>query len=83
MMKLTAIFLTALLLAPLAASHAPDNPSPRDDAAWLRQKGTLIFADTFDREEWMLADSNPLTTRVMVTELKDKDLTKAIAGAVA
>lgn len=35
-------------------SYAADVAPPavqRDDAAWLREKGTLIFADTFDREE--------------------------------
>jgi len=40
-MKLT--LLTALLLAPLAAMC--------DDAAWLREKGKLIFHDAFEREE--------------------------------
>ena len=50
----TLTLLTALLLAPLAALHAADSkPSaaPRDDAAWLREKGTLIFHDAFEREE--------------------------------
>jgi hypothetical protein len=45
---------TALLLAPLAELHADDaKPSAeqRDDAAWIRSKGTLIFHDAFDREE--------------------------------
>ena len=50
-MKHTFQIITALLLAPLAALHAADIASPRDDAAWLRDKGTLLFADTFDREE--------------------------------
>lgn len=46
--------LTALLLAPLVALHAADSkPSaaPYDDAAWLREKGALIFHDAFEREE--------------------------------
>jgi len=53
-MKPTLTFLTALLLAPLAALHAADSkPStpPRDDAGWLREKGKLIFHDAFEREE--------------------------------
>lgn len=44
--------LAALLLAPLAALHAAEAESssaPRDDAAWLQQKGTLVFHDTFNR----------------------------------
>jgi hypothetical protein len=51
-MKPTFAFLTALLLAPLAALNAADSkPSaaPRDDAAWLREKGSLIFHDAFAR----------------------------------
>jgi hypothetical protein len=46
--------LVALLLAPLAALHAADSSSsvaPRDDAAWLREKGVPIFHDAFEREE--------------------------------
>ncbi|MBI5684982.1 MAG: hypothetical protein HZC54_07865 [Verrucomicrobia bacterium] len=47
--------LAALLLVPLASLNAADSkPSatvPRDDAAWLRTKGTLIFHDAFEREE--------------------------------
>src|SRR4051794_3901649 len=47
--------LTVLLLSPLAALQAGDssNPSPpsRDDAAWLRGKGALVYHDSFDREE--------------------------------
>ncbi len=39
------LVLTALLLAPLAALHAAD------DSVWLREKGTLLFHDAFDREE--------------------------------
>jgi len=42
-MKHTLTLLAALLLAPLAAMC--------DDAAWLREKGKLIFHDTFEREE--------------------------------
>lgn len=45
--------LVALLLVPLALHAAEPKPSavPRDDAAWLREKGTLIFHDAFEREE--------------------------------
>lgn len=46
--------LTALLLALPSVLHAADSkPSaaPRDDAAWLRGKGTLVFHDAFEREE--------------------------------
>ncbi len=46
--------LTALLLTPLAVVHAADLQSTapsRDDAGWLREKGTLILHDTFEREE--------------------------------
>ncbi len=53
-MKYTLAFLTALLLAPLAALHAADPKSSgpsRDDAGWLREKGKLIFHDAFEREE--------------------------------
>ena len=54
MNKLTSFTLTALLLAPLALLHAADHkPSSasRDDAAWLREKGMLIFHDPFERQE--------------------------------
>ena len=37
----------ALPLAGFAAAEAP----ARDDAAWLKEKGTLILEDAFDREE--------------------------------
>jgi len=52
-MQYTLTLLTAMLLAPLAslqADEAKPSAAPRDDAAWLRQKGTLIFQDTFDRQ---------------------------------
>ncbi len=39
---LISLLTTGLLMA---------EPSARDDAAWLRAKGTLIFHDTFNREE--------------------------------
>jgi len=38
------------LLAPLAADPQPTTPS-RDDAGWLRENGTLLFHDAFEREE--------------------------------
>ena len=53
-MKLFLTFALALFLAPLAALHAAD-PKPsepaRNDAAWLRNQGTLIFHDAFERAE--------------------------------
>lgn len=53
-MNHTLFLLTALLLSSLTALHAAD-PQPtapsRDDAGWLREKGTLIFHDSFEREE--------------------------------
>ena len=36
---------------PMAAIVMADTPSPRDDAAWLRGKGQMIFHDAFEREE--------------------------------
>jgi hypothetical protein len=48
------IFSFSLAVLPLAALHAADSkPSapPRDDAAWLKEKGTVIFHDAFEREE--------------------------------
>ena len=35
---------------PLPAMKAAEAP-PRDDAAWLKEKGTLVLEDSFDREE--------------------------------
>jgi hypothetical protein len=56
-----ALALAALMLARFAAVQAAAAPQPqpgpatsssaRDDAAWLRGKGTLIFHDAFEREE--------------------------------
>ena len=43
------LLLLALPLASAAADPAPAG-SPRDDARWLREKGTLIFRDAFDRK---------------------------------
>ncbi|MCC6355137.1 MAG: hypothetical protein IT577_14695 [Verrucomicrobiae bacterium] len=46
--------LATLLLVSLAGVHAADSkPSAarRDDALWLRMKGTLVFQDSFDRQE--------------------------------
>jgi hypothetical protein len=62
-MKRTVTLLTTLLLTALAAKHAadatqtalrkaPENAgAEHDDVAWLRETGTLIFRDTFEREE--------------------------------
>ena len=38
-------------LAALAGPAADPGASVRDDATWLREQGTLIFSDAFDREE--------------------------------
>lgn len=40
-----------MLLAPLAVIQAADTAAPRADAAWLREKGQMIFHDAFQREE--------------------------------
>ncbi len=53
-MNHTATLLAVLLLAPLAALNAADSkPSAasRNDAEWLREKGSLLFHDAFEREE--------------------------------
>jgi hypothetical protein len=42
------VFLIAILFALSAALNAA---AAGDDAAWLREKGTLIFHDAFEREE--------------------------------
>ena len=53
-MKHAVTLLAVLLLAPLAAQHAaepkPSAPS-HNDAEWIREKGSLIFHDSFEREE--------------------------------
>ena len=38
-------------LAISGVAYAQNGASERDDRAWLQSKGTLLFADTFDREE--------------------------------
>lgn len=45
------MFVALLLAAPAALNAADTKPvaAPRDDAAWLREKGTLIFHDAFER----------------------------------
>ena len=43
-MKISILSLALLLLAPMSAV-------PADDAAWLREKGELLFHDAFEREE--------------------------------
>ena len=52
-MKTIPSIVLALLFTSLAALHAaepkPTKPS-RDDASWLREKGTRIFQDAFDRK---------------------------------
>ncbi|MEI6712278.1 MAG: hypothetical protein WCO60_00895 [Verrucomicrobiota bacterium] len=47
--SLSASLLAALVLS--SAVHAEENSSAKDDRAWLQSKGTLIFEDTFDRDE--------------------------------
>ncbi len=49
---ITFLILAALLLTPQAAlwaAEAKPGATVRNDAAWLRQNGTLIFQDAFDR----------------------------------
>ncbi len=50
-MKQISTVLLALWFASLLATAAETKPAPssRDDAAWLREKGTLIFHDAFER----------------------------------
>jgi len=48
------MLLIALLCALLSTFHAAETAAVRDDAAWLRSEGTLLFHDAFEREE----DSN-------------------------
>jgi len=43
--------LAAILLAAAACTARTAQAAERDDAAWLRTQGTLLFADDFDREE--------------------------------
>jgi hypothetical protein len=43
--------LVAALLAPLSMLSATDAVAERNDVAWLKEKGELIFHDAFDREE--------------------------------
>jgi hypothetical protein len=53
-MNYTLRFLHVLMLMPLAALVVDDAILPaelRSDELWLRKAGTLVFADTFDREE--------------------------------
>jgi hypothetical protein len=43
--------LAAILLAAAACTARTAQAAERDDAAWLREHGTLLFADDFEREE--------------------------------
>jgi len=43
-------FVAALALLDDAAARGAE-PPPTDDAAWLRERGTLLFEDDFEREE--------------------------------
>lgn len=85
------IILVVLLLTPLAALHAADSkPSapPRDDAAWLKEKGTVIFHDAFEREETgngMKAIGNgwESATADRVPQIKQADLDGGILKIVS
>ena len=44
-------FVMLLVFALFLPAMNAAEPSPRDDAAWLKEKGTLILEDSFDREE--------------------------------
>jgi hypothetical protein len=48
--RLIFLCLHSFVFTALAADSKPST-APRDDAAWLREKGTLIFHDAFEREE--------------------------------
>lgn len=48
-MSFTRISLVRMLACCVVAVHF--SSAPADDAAWLREKGTLIFKDAFDRDE--------------------------------
>lgn len=54
-MKSFTLLIATLSLGGLSVTHSnaaePKQPSTRDDVAWLRQKGTLVFHDAFEREE--------------------------------
>lgn len=49
--RLALPFRVIAALAISGVAYAQDTAPERDDRAWLKSKGTLLFADTFDREE--------------------------------
>ncbi len=85
-MNTTLTLLTTFLLAPLATLHAADPkqfPPSHNDAGWLREKGTLIFHDPFEREETgngMKAIGNgwESATADRVPQIKQADLDSGI-----
>ncbi len=73
--------LTLLGLLPLTLAAA--EPPARDDAAWLKEKGKLLFADTFDREETgtglkALGNGWESATADRVPQIKQADLDEGI-----
>jgi hypothetical protein len=73
--------LTLLGLLPLTLAAA--EPPARDDAAWLKEKGKLLFADAFDREETgtglkALGNGWESATADRVPQIKQADLDEGI-----
>jgi hypothetical protein len=50
-MKPVLLLLTIPLLSTMPATGSEPSAVAQDDVAWLREKGTLVFHDAFDREE--------------------------------
>lgn len=78
-MPLRRLTLLGLLTLTLAAAEPP----ARDDAAWLKEKGKLLFADTFDREETgtglkALGNGWESATADRVPQIKQADLDEGI-----
>lgn len=78
---MTLLRLTILGLLPLTLAAA--EPPIRDDAAWLKEKGKLLFADTFEREETgnglkSLGNGWESATADRVPQLKQADLDEGI-----
>jgi hypothetical protein len=75
----------ALVLAAAAGSIVPAGPTapPPADAAWLRERGTLIFRDAFEREETgtaarAIGNGWNSATADRVPQLKQADLDQGI-----
>ncbi len=73
----------ALLCGTLGAWAAEASPTPATDAAWLQAKGTLLFHDTFEREETgnglkAIGNGWESATADRVPQLKQADLDAGI-----